>query len=43
MRATASAGSEDFVGVVSWGGELGYGVRPAEPTQGISDELEKEN
>jgi hypothetical protein len=28
---------------VSWGGELGYGVRPAEPTQGISDESEKEN
>jgi NADH-quinone oxidoreductase subunit I len=42
MRATASAGSEDFVGVVSWGGELGYGVRPAEPTQGISDESESE-
>lgn len=40
MRATASAGSEDFVGVVSWGGELGYGVRAAEPTQGISDESE---
>ena len=43
MRATASAGSEDFVGVVSWGGELGYGVRPAEPTQDISDESEMEN
>ena len=43
MRATASAGSEDFVGVVSWGGELGYGVRPAEPTQDISDESELEN
>ena len=43
MRATASAGSEDFVGVVSWGGELGYGVRAAEPTQGISDESESEN
>jgi len=43
MRATASAGSEDFVGVVSWGGELGYGVRPAEPTQNISDESELEN
>jgi NADH-quinone oxidoreductase subunit I len=43
MRATASAGSEDFVGVVSWGGELGYGVRPAEPTQDISDESESEN
>ena len=43
MRATASAGSEDFVGVVSWGGELGYGVRPAEPTQDISDESEIEN
>jgi NADH-quinone oxidoreductase subunit I len=43
MRATASAGSEDFVGVVSWGGGLGYGVRPAEPTQNISDESELEN
>ena len=43
MRATASAGSEDFVGVVSWGGELGYGVRAAEPTQDISDESESEN
>ena len=43
MRATASAGSEDFVGVVSWGGELGYGVRPAEPTQDISDESESKN
>ncbi|MSO14805.1 MAG: NADH-quinone oxidoreductase subunit I [Ilumatobacteraceae bacterium] len=42
MRATASAGSEDFVGVVSWGGELGYGVRPAEPTQNISDESDLE-
>ena len=43
MRATASAGSEDFVGVVSWGEELGYGVRAAEPTQDISDESESEN
>jgi len=43
MRATASAGSEDFVGVVSWGGELGYGVRPAEPTQDMSDESESKN
>lgn len=42
MRATASAGSEDFVGVVSWGGELGYGVRPAEPMQNISDESESD-
>jgi NADH-quinone oxidoreductase subunit I len=42
MRATASAGSEDFVGVVSWGGELGYGVRAAEPTQSASDESELE-
>jgi NADH-quinone oxidoreductase subunit I len=43
MRATASAGSEDFVGVVSWGGELGYGVRAAEPTQSASDESESKN
>ncbi|MEI6199410.1 MAG: NADH-quinone oxidoreductase subunit I [Actinomycetota bacterium] len=43
MRATAAAGSEDFVGVVSWGGELGYGVRPAESTQSVSDESELDN
>ena len=30
MRATAASGSADFVGVVSWSGELGYGVRAAE-------------
>jgi NADH-quinone oxidoreductase subunit I len=30
MRATAPAGDAEFVGVVAWAGELGYGVRPAE-------------
>ncbi len=30
MRATASSGNTNYTGVVSWGGELGYGVRPAE-------------
>jgi len=30
MRATASSGDANFTGVVSWSGELGYGVRPAE-------------
>jgi len=31
MRATAPAGDADFVGVPSWSGELGYGVRAPEP------------
>ena len=30
MRATAPAGDADFIGLVAWAGELGYGVRPAE-------------
>lgn len=33
MRATAPSGSETFEGVIGWSGELGYGVRAAEPTQ----------
>ena len=33
MRATAPGGDADFEGVVGWSGELGYGVRPAEPGQ----------
>ena len=27
MRATAPSGDADFVGIVAWAGELGYGVR----------------
>ena len=38
MRATASAGDAEFVGVVSWAGELGYGVRAAEAAQSKADE-----
>ncbi len=34
MRATASGGDADFVGVVGWSGELGYGVRQAEAADG---------
>jgi hypothetical protein len=33
MRATAAHGSVDQVGRVGWSGELGYGVRTAEPAQ----------
>jgi NADH-quinone oxidoreductase subunit I len=39
MRATASAGDASFVGVVSWAGERGYGVRAAEATQAEADSL----
>ena len=38
MRATASAGDAEFVGVVSWAGELGCGVRAAEAGQSEADE-----
>jgi NADH-quinone oxidoreductase subunit I len=31
MRATSPSGAAAFVGVVGWSGELGYGVRAAEP------------
>jgi NADH-quinone oxidoreductase subunit I len=33
MRATSPSGAAEFEGVVSWAGELGYGVRPAEQGQ----------
>jgi NADH-quinone oxidoreductase subunit I len=33
MRATSPSGDADFEGVVAWSGELGYGVRAAEPAQ----------
>ena len=35
MRATAPGGSADFTGVIGWSGELGYGVRAAEPGQAV--------
>jgi NADH-quinone oxidoreductase subunit I len=37
MRATAPAGDASFVGVVSWAGERGYGVRQAEAPQAQAD------
>jgi NADH-quinone oxidoreductase subunit I len=40
MRATAPAGAADFEGVVSWSGELGYGVRAPEPNQTERDSSE---
>jgi NADH-quinone oxidoreductase subunit I len=33
MRATSPGGDARFRGVVSWSGELGYGVRQAEPAE----------
>ncbi|SHE34317.1 NADH-quinone oxidoreductase subunit I [Ferrithrix thermotolerans DSM 19514] len=33
MRATAPQGDPEFEGVVSWSGELGFGVRPPESGQ----------
>jgi NADH-quinone oxidoreductase subunit I len=38
MRATSPSGDVDFEGIVAWAGELGYGVRPAEPAQSVLDE-----
>ena len=37
MRAMAPNGDADFEGIVSWSGELGYGVRAPEPSQAVSD------
>jgi NADH-quinone oxidoreductase subunit I len=37
VRATAPSGSAAFEGVVSWSGELGYGVRAPEPSQDVRD------
>jgi hypothetical protein len=42
MRATAPAGDASFVGVVSWAGERGYGVRQAEATQAQADASDHE-
>lgn len=39
MRATAPSGDSAFTGVVSWAGELGYGVRGAESSQTETDSL----
>jgi NADH-quinone oxidoreductase subunit I len=37
MRATAPGGDATFEGVASWSGELGHGVRAAEPAQAERD------
>jgi len=42
MRATAPAGDATFEGVVSWSGELGYGVRAPEPNQSERDRSEED-
>jgi NADH-quinone oxidoreductase subunit I len=33
VRATAPSGDADYVGVVAWSGELGFGVKPPEEGQ----------
>jgi NADH-quinone oxidoreductase subunit I len=33
MRATAPSGDAEFEGIIAWAGELGYGIRAAEPAQ----------
>ena len=38
MRATSASGSAAYTGRVSWSGELGYGVRSAEPVQRDADD-----
>jgi NADH-quinone oxidoreductase subunit I len=38
MRATAASGNAEHIGKVAWSGELGYGVREAEPEQREADE-----
>lgn len=43
MRATASSGDATFEGAVGWSGDLGYGVRPAEPTQDVADSRRAED
>jgi NADH-quinone oxidoreductase subunit I len=37
MRATSPSGDATFGGVVGWSGELGYGIRGAEPGQHEAD------
>jgi NADH-quinone oxidoreductase subunit I len=39
MRATSPSGDATFEGVPGWSGELGYGVRRAEPAQPVRDGL----
>ncbi|MEC8974799.1 MAG: NADH-quinone oxidoreductase subunit NuoI [Actinomycetota bacterium] len=41
MRATSPSGSADFVGLVHWAGELGYGTREPETGQRLEDNLDQ--
>jgi len=41
MRATSPSGSADFVGLVQWAGELGYGTREPETGQRLEDNLDQ--
>lgn len=43
MRATAPSGDKNFIGLVAWSGELGYGVRAAETTQPDESGAEDKN
>ncbi len=38
VRATAPGGDASFEGSILWSGELGFGLRPAEPTQEVIDQ-----
>jgi NADH-quinone oxidoreductase subunit I len=42
VRATAASGDADYVGVVAWSGELGFGVKPAEASQAAAAEAAAE-
>ncbi len=37
VRATAPSGDADFIGVVGWSADLGYGLRAPEPPQDVAD------
>ena len=43
MRATSPSGDASFEGIPGWSGELGYGLRSAEPAQGVSDSEQKDH
>ncbi|HEY5874238.1 MAG TPA: NADH-quinone oxidoreductase subunit I [Ilumatobacteraceae bacterium] len=42
MRATAPSGAARFEGVTAWSGELGYGVRAAEPAQDADQDADRD-
>jgi NADH-quinone oxidoreductase subunit I len=37
VRATAPSGDADFIGVIGWSADLGYGLRTPEPPQDVAD------